>query len=78
MTRMIAMTDSMTQALPNGPFLTKDLADKVRRTEIAQKLKGVRWRMMVKPNYRAESFYGFLGHAAFPDDVFCLCYVWCG
>ena len=64
------MTDSITTDVPAGLFKMTDLADEVRRDDIARRLNGVRWRMTVRSEYRPGTPFGFLCHAAFQDDVF--------
>ena len=64
------MTDSMPTDMPAGLFQKDDLADPKRREDIARELKGVRWRMTVRGDYRPESPFGFLCHPSFPDNVF--------
>jgi len=64
------MTEPPTPAIPEGRFRIADLADEARRTAITRLLDGVRWEMLVRPDYKPGKKYGFLTHAAFPDAVF--------
>ena len=66
------MTEPQTHETQLAFFRAEDLADKTRREEIRRELEGVRWPMMVSPEYKTGSGFGFLNHPAFPDNVYFL------